>query len=739
MKKSKVLLSVVAGSLLVGGVTVGALSKDGKGLGEVVTEQLGNGGRLLSSFRRSGERVAKTNVSETFVKTADLMNGTKRMVFITAIDMDKDAEEAKYTRVVDGETKETPISTVYESVTIGDTTWYYDAAQDKLVTTQQDNSYYLAVYIIDVESASLSKDVKCFLTVNTDVTSDSLEVSHETAQFIETATEEELEGLCVSEDENGNKVVHKEHIDEDSLKGYCDRCFEDVPYVNGITLDYLTGYIGPNESVLLTAVVDAKNGASEEVEWHVEKSSGSSWTSASYKSWSVSDVFTLVDNEDGTATLTGRNDLYTNEFSCYVYATSKFDPSVSSNKTEKIYYQAWNATKRGTLESYFGSGKWNLIPFFPSCTLTYDSYDDSLNGYNTYKRNLSQMMASFENQGLWTLQSIGYSDATYTLFDGGYLYTCVLDENYYKSGKYYPEFTITRIEVDTTYPTSKVAALVADLGATGTVPAFNDGNSYLTQIGEWSSDPNKVLISCDNAESALDSYKTILEQGGWFLLSETDYALEGYSLIICPVVEGNTLVLELFNAGAPVVKPATSWPTEAVASAVSALGATGTVPALTGGTLYKLNGNEVEITADDAETIVAAYIESLVGAGWVQDGKFNWYYDQYKLEGSDLAIAPYEEYGNIYIDLIKLSAPYTTQQESGGTEEGSEVFPAQEVASYLTDINTSHLPAFTSGKFTITSASGDDVYVLVTESDITIARIIRLKLPVLLFLIHIIM
>ena len=186
MKKSKLLLTALAGTLLVGGVCVGAATKDSGGLDQVVTEMLGNGGRSISSFKRNGApKVDQQAVSETFVKTADLANGTKRLCFITAIDMAKDATEASYTRICDGNTKVTSISTVYSSVTIGANTFWYSPSEG-LVTEQQNNTYYLAIYLVDLEEGSLEKEVKCFLTVNENsVTSESVEISHNEAALID--------------------------------------------------------------------------------------------------------------------------------------------------------------------------------------------------------------------------------------------------------------------------------------------------------------------------------------------------------------------------------------------------------------------------------------------------------------------------------------------------------------------------------------------------------------------------
>lgn len=227
----------------------------------------------------------------------------------------------------------------------------------------------------------------------------------------------------------------EEHIDLDT-DGFCDTCEAQMPAYTSITLDYLTGYIGAGESVVIRANVEGSGDFRKDVDWHIEKSNGASWTS--YPSKKLSDIFTLDVNEDGSATVSGVMAEYLAEFSCYVYATAKGDPSVSSNPTEKIFYQTWNNTKRSTLNSFFGSGNWQAIPFFPSCTLT--KTGDTLTGTGS-GRSLQQMINSFDNQGKWTKISTSEDNAVYqmdSLQDKGIYFECEIVKNDTKAN-----FTIT--------------------------------------------------------------------------------------------------------------------------------------------------------------------------------------------------------------------------------------------------------------------------------------------------------
>lgn len=520
-----------------------------------------------------------------------------------------------------------------------------------------------------------------------------------------------LDGSATYFGESSAVIEAHEHTDYDR-DGKCDEfengCLE-TDWVEGITLTIPSNYLGPCDSMIITANVEGHGNYSEEVEWHVTKSNGSTWTK--YPADDVSTIFTYVDNKDGTLTLTGVDNLYKAEYSIYVYATSKANPSISSSKTEKVYYQAWNSTKRGTLNSYFGDGNWHTIPFFPSMTLSIE--DDILNGYTTYGRTLDDLIDSFDNHGEWTQVSLSYTgDATYELVKNGYVYTCYIDDDYYSKSKYYPEITIIKEEVLTSFPSTEIGQVITGLGAVGTLPEFNDGNAYKIDMPEDYYELPTLVIYCDDADDALSSYLSILNLNDFFLY-KTDhgyeyYGVEGETLSVCPYVQNNKLMIELDCEASPIAKPMTEWPAQEVATALGDLAEETAVAAT--GTIFNIvsqGTNEIKLKINGSDE---DYMSKLTNAGYTKIDN-NYYHPVYQSQTKTIDVTVDIDYyfeGVFTITLKSHLAPGVTT-----------TFPLEEVKNIIGSTESDNIIAAEGSKFTLVKNDDYDVSVTVEGGDMS--------------------
>lgn len=490
-----------------------------------------------------------------------------------------------------------------------------------------------------------------------------------------------LADLLANSPSDSRIINAHEHYDI-NFDYFCDEpgCEYEFEGIESISISCLTTYIGSGESVVLKANVEAHGDVSTEVEWSLSAKSPS--------------MFILVDNKDGTATLTGADFTGTSSYSATITATSVFDPLVSS-AGKLITVATYGDGKRSTLNGYFGEGKWQLIPYFVSTNFT--DYGRDLYAYST-SRTLKDMVNSFDNQGLWTKVYATSLDAKYTLVDSGNLYELILDGDYYKSGKYYGEFTISKFEIFDTFPTSEIESIVEHLDASGEVPSFDDANFYRI-------DGRKLICFTDNASEALASYQSTLELAGWFEYDEECYAKIGETLLIYAYVEDSEFVLSFDVADSPVTKPITSWPAQTVAEALGDLTTEKAVAA---------NGSTFKVVSSAANTITvqvnggsdSLYIQSLLAAGYslVEE---TYYRNTYESSSGTLTVVveKYSE-GWGYFNVI-----LTAHLPAGVSTE----FPMEEVQKIIGKTEKDNIVAASGTKFELEIGDSDyDVTVTVT-------------------------
>lgn len=486
-----------------------------------------------------------------------------------------------------------------------------------------------------------------------------------------------------------------EHYDVDPVDGHCDHedCLEEVDYVTGSIIKP-SRTIGRGETLHLSSDVKAYGKATSDVYYVVTDING------------LASRVTLTDNEDGTADIESSENTENSVFKGTVSLYAAYDDSLLDSF--ELWTSTYGSSNRTPIKNFFATDDYHIIPFSYQSSFSNLGYElrQTIKTRDTYK----EVVGEYLNQGTWSLVSESDEKTVFTLQVNGYFEKTYIAEITPTSTGAMVIFTCEAKEF-VSFPSEQVQTYVSEvLEATGTVPEFDDGISYLFVDDTGYYAPG-VIVNCLDSTEALESYLSILENNGWFVFKESYsdvyYGYDGKTLLINPYEYSDGLMnIDLYVNPTPVVKPSTadSWPSEDVANEVSILGATGTVPAFDGGTDYLFSENTgygspgVTVTVESASDAYDSYLSILEDNGW-------FVYNQtstdvyYGYEGETLLINPYVYGTKLNIDFIKSFAPVVKPDIS---------WPSEKVSTLISNLGaTGTAPACEGGSKYEASANAD--------------------------------
>lgn len=211
------------------------------------------------------------------------------------------------------------------------------------------------------------------------------------------------------------------------------------------------------------------------------------------------------------------------------------------------------------------------------------------------------------------------------------------------------------------------------------IPAYDKGTKY--EFFE-SYAFNEIMVTVEDAEAAVEEYVDILTTAGFTTTYEDELGDTHYckgNIDITPWAESDTVMdIDIIVDETPTSK----WPTQDIASLLTAAGYTDTLPAyddecdaIEAGTNYD-GSIYILIETTKADTVFTAYKNLLVENYFVYDNIYSTYTTYiYKSPNNQYTVSLYTNRFGVEIDIKKI--------ENGGGQTGSDEFPMDDIRNYF--------------------------------------------------------